>query len=404
MEMERKIYRQAWHKLVGDSKPIFVTGPRQCGKTTLAFQIAKEYDSFSYLNYDVEGEILLKEPFFYEKKRRIGFSKPLVILDEIHKFRNWKAYIKKVYDRDHNDYDFLVTGSGRLDYYQRGGDSLIGRYEKTFMFPLSLSEFSSQNEIEAFLKNPLSLNMKSHNKKTFSLMNDLMNYSPFPEPFFKASKSFYRRWVDSSFTRVIKQDIQDSGGISDINKLMALIKILPEYVGSTASYSNIAGVLLVSPNTAKSWLDVLEAFHIMFSIMPYTRLSRAIIKERKYYFYNYAVLKDEGKLFENFIAFELFRMVKYWNMLGETEFELRYIRNKDNEEIDFVILSEGKPFLMIEAKVGDPSPSKSVFKFQNILNVPAVMLTKAADVEGLIKNDKNKILVISADRYISGLS
>jgi uncharacterized protein len=115
-------------------KMVFIGGPRQVGKTTLAKNIAETTSVSTYLNWDNR-----------DHKRDIlnsvfkGGSK-LVIYNEIHKHRDWKNHLKGVFDTRRQDFSILVTGSARLDLYQKGGDSLLGRYFYYRLHPLSIAE------------------------------------------------------------------------------------------------------------------------------------------------------------------------------------------------------------------------------------------------------------------------
>jgi predicted AAA+ superfamily ATPase len=107
---------------------LFVSGPRQCGKTTLAQMILDKVGIGRYWNHDIpEDQILLtKKPSFFEEIDWKKGDKPLIVFDEIHKYPRWKNVLKGAYDRSRKEFRFLITGSGRLDLYQRGGDSLAG--------------------------------------------------------------------------------------------------------------------------------------------------------------------------------------------------------------------------------------------------------------------------------------
>ena len=125
---------------------LFVSGPRQCGKTTLAEMILDRVGIGRYWNYDIpEDQILLaKKPAFFEEIDRKKGVKPLVVFDEIHKYPRWKNFLKGAYDRSRKEFRFLMTGSGRLDLYQKGGDSLAGRYLLYHLFPLTVNEVAGQ--------------------------------------------------------------------------------------------------------------------------------------------------------------------------------------------------------------------------------------------------------------------
>src|SRR5512139_307698 len=126
----RDPYVKTWHDLAAEKSMVFCVGPRQVGKTTLSKIISEAYTNKLYINWDDprSRSRLIENPFFFEELVRKDASPPLIIFDEIHKYRDWKNYLKGVYDRFHSSYRFLVSGSGRLDIYQKGGDSLAGRY------------------------------------------------------------------------------------------------------------------------------------------------------------------------------------------------------------------------------------------------------------------------------------
>ncbi len=397
--MKRTIYLNVWKEINKDKKPVLIIGPRQVGKTTLANQISKKYKNSLYYNYDEYPLKVLKTPYFYDELNRKDSSKPLIIFDEIHKFYKWKSYIKGVYDKDASKYDFILTGSGRMDIYQKGGDALTGRKNNLYIFPFTLNEFCKRRKAEEFLSNPMNFIDYNTNKESFKLMNLLLEISPFPEPFLRNNKRFYRRWKKDYKTQLIRQDIRDASNIMNIIKLETLFLYIPENVSSNLSNLSCAKMLEVSPNTIKNWLFHLSSFFLIFSIMPYTKISKALLKEKKYYMYDYGIIKNSGAKFENMIALELLRLISNLNDLGVDDFELRYVKNKLGEEVDFIILKDNVPFLLIEAKSNDDNFSKSLVKFSEIFNIHGIQLTNKRN----IYRTKNKCILVSANKFLSSL-
>ena len=128
--MERLPYLRLWKELSRSKAMVFLSGPRQVGKTTLAKAIAARFPASLYFNWDIRDDRarLLRDPSFFTQLDNPGPGPALVVLDEIHKYRQWKNYLKGAYDAHEGRFHFLVLGSGRLAIYQRGGDSLAGRY------------------------------------------------------------------------------------------------------------------------------------------------------------------------------------------------------------------------------------------------------------------------------------
>jgi predicted AAA+ superfamily ATPase len=143
----RDLYVSIWRDLAAEKSMIFLAGPRQSGKTTLAQIISRTFANNLYFCWDISEHRtrLIENPTFFEAVERKDPSTPLVVFDEIHKYKDWKNYLKGVYDQFHGSYQFLVSGSGRLDIYQKGGDSLAGRYFLFHLWPFTVAELGRRN-------------------------------------------------------------------------------------------------------------------------------------------------------------------------------------------------------------------------------------------------------------------
>lgn len=405
--IKRSIYLSLWRELSSEKQMIFLSGPRQVGKTTLSWEIAKEFKNNIYFNWDIlaHKKLLIKNPTFFESMNRQDESMPLVILDEIHKYKHWKNYLKGIYDQFSQDYKFLVSGSGRLDLRVKGGDSLAGRYFQFHLFPLTAAELSSQKRNFAeFINSPLSGFDINDKKITGEIWQTLFNIGGFPEPFAKGKKTFFTRWAKSYISQIVREDIRSFYETKNIDHIEILFALLPSRVGSPLSMNNIAEELQVAFGSIREWLRLFEVFYLAFRISPWTKkISRAILKRKKLYLFNYPEIEEESCRFENMVALELLRAVYNWNEYGYGRFTLHYIRNKEREEVDFLIANNNKPVLLVEAKLSENTPAKSLGNFQNILNVPAVQVVNKENVFKYIKNKTNKILIVTAHRWLSSL-
>lgn len=402
----RSFYIKIWQELAAGENMIFIAGPRQAGKTTLAKLIARSYTNNHYFNWDIAEHRthFFSYPAFFESIKRKDPSTPLIILDEIHKYRDWKNYLKGIYDQFHESYKFIVSGSGRLDIYQKGGDSLAGRYYMFHLFPFTIAELGNRNiPIEAFLKDPLRISME-HAKKNKEIWDMLSGLSGFPEPYLSGKAATYRRWSKTYSHQLIREDIRDIVDMRSITDVETLYLLLPSKTGSPLSVQSLATDLKVSYNTVRNWLDVFERFFLVFSIPTWTeKITRAIQKERKVYLWDAPKIKDPSARFENMVAMELYRAVTLWNDMGHGDFSLHFIKNKEKQEVDFLLANNREPILLIEAKIADEQPSKSLQIFQRALNIPAVQLTNEGDRYRLVSNDRNKILIAPAYQWLSQL-
>ncbi|MCX5908233.1 MAG: ATP-binding protein [Deltaproteobacteria bacterium] len=384
---------------------LFVSGPRQSGKTTLAEMILDQVRIGRYWNYNIpEDQILLaKKPSFFEEIDHKKGVKPLIVFDEIHKYPHWKNVLKGAYDRSRKEFRFLITGSGRLDLYQRGGDSLAGRYLLYHLFPLTINELiGKKTSMEDFLKSPSEL--PGEQPETQSTWKALETLSGFPEPFTRGTEAFFRRWTQAYSRQIVREDIRDLTHIRQIGQLEILAGLLPEKVGNLFSINSTREDIKVSFETVKSWIGIFENFFLVFLILPWSKkLTRAIQKKPKLYLYNWAAVSDPGARFENMVALHLYQAVTLWNERGLGDFGLHFVRDRQKNEVDFLISNKQEPFLLVETKLGETEPAAALLKMKRLFQTPAVQLVNKPGVSRHLTRNDEKILVVSADRWLSSL-
>jgi predicted AAA+ superfamily ATPase len=338
--MNRYLLAPIAHDVV--DKMVFVTGPRQVGKTTLAKSLYKEFQQPLYLNYDSATD-----------RQRINnadwpTTHDYVILDEIHAKPDWKTYLKGLYDTKPAHQALLVTGSARLDTFRQTGESLAGRYFRWRLHPFSVKEFMPQVSGEA------------------QALDQLLRFGGFPEPLIKGSDSARRRWQNQYFTDLVREDVLEFSRIHEIRAMGLLLEMLRSRTGSPLSFDALGREVGVSSNTVRSYIEILEALHIVFLVRPYHRnVSRALSKAPKLYFYDWAYVNDakdsapdSGARFENLVASHLLKHVQFLADSEGSALQLHYLRTTSDHEIDFVLADEnGQAQQFIEAKVGNTKPS-----------------------------------------------
>ncbi|RMF23381.1 MAG: ATP-binding protein [Deltaproteobacteria bacterium] len=343
-----------------DQKMAFVSGPRQCGKTTLAKMLLEERRTGAYHNWDdVEFRRLWTKDPKAAVPKHSGEKVPLVVFDEIHKAKFWKRTLKGVYDTLAAPADIMVTGSARLNVYRRGSDSLLGRYYHFRLHPFTLREMETTtvpgpDDVITRLQRR-SLRMVKQRQKN---LDDLLQYGPFPEPLLAQNQRRARLWRRNRIERVIREDLRDLSRTLELSRVEMLAALLPERVGSPLPLSPLADYLEVSYDTVKRWMNFLSELYYIFELRPYTKqIVRGLRKERKVYFWDAAEVEDPGPRFENLIAGHLLKACHIWTDCGEGVFELFYLRNKEKQEIDFLITRDGKAWLPVEAKLSEANPS-----------------------------------------------
>lgn len=320
-------------------KMVFLGGPRQVGKTTLCLEFLKNSDvrDPAYLNWDdVGSRSLLRQGTLPDA--------PLVVIDEIHKYKLWRQLIKGFYDKNKGHQNYLVTGSARLDHYRRGGDSLLGRYRYLRLHPLSVNE----------------LNIKSS-----ADLKNLLELGGFPEPFFSQSMKERKLWSKERLYRVVNDDIADLENLKDYSKVELLAETLEGRVGSLLSIRSFEEDLSASQKTISSWIDVLDRVYFSFRISPYGPPKiRAVKKAQKLYLWDWSEVVSGGAQFENLVACQL---LKYCHFLEDTEgekMELRFLRDIDGREIDFVVMKNKEPIFAVECKTGERQVSKAIHYYK----------------------------------------
>src|SRR4030042_2185128 len=300
--------RKQTQKIIEDlnKKIVFLTGPRQVGKTWLAKEIGKNFNNTVYLNYDhIEDRKIIKEESWLRETE-------LLILDELHKMKGWKNYLKGVFDTKEEKLKILVTGSARVNTFRQSGDSLAGRFYLHRLLPFSLAE------------------LNEHKEYTISRFIDR---GGFPEPFLAESETEAQRWRTQYFDGLIRMDILDFGTVHDLKAVQMVLELLRRKVGSPISYSSIAEDVQISPVTVRRYMNIFHELYIIFKIAPYSKnIARSILKEPKVYFFdNGLVLGEEGAKFENFVAVSLLKHV--FGKADQTgkAYDLKYLRTKEKK-------------------------------------------------------------------------
>ena len=323
------------------SKMVFVCGPRQVGKTRFSLNFLKNGAEShpAYLNWDNPKT----RPLIL--RGELPPNQKLIIFDEIHKFARWRNLIKGLYDTNKSTLSFLITGSARLDFYRKGGDSLQGRYHYHRLHPFSLLEINAKPN-----KNDLS---------------ELLKWGGFPEPFLRGNQRHWKRWQRERVQRVIYEDIRDLENVREISLLELLLEELPYRVGSPLSIKKLKETLQVSHDSVERWISIFERLYLCFRIPPYgARKIRAVKKEQKLYFWDWSQLPEKGEQFENMVACQLLKYCHHLEDREGYEMELRYLRDTDRREVDFVVLRDKKPLFAVECKSGEKRINPAIRYFR----------------------------------------
>ena len=348
-----------------EKKMVFIGGPRQVGKTTLglSFLDSSDENNPAYLNWDIlqHRKMILKN--------QIPLQHKMLVFDEIHKYKRWRGLMKGLYDAHKSKGpSFLVTGSARLDHFSKGGDSLMGRYFYYRLHPFSLIEIN---------KTPNSKDLEA-----------LLKFGGFPEPLFEQSEDHWKRWQNHRSQQVVYEDLRDLERVKEISLIALLLESLTDRVGSPLSINSLKEDLSVSHQSISRWISLLEALYMVFRIPPYGSPNiRAVKKEQKLYFWDWSQVDSGSFRFENLVASHLLKYCHYQYDTKGTHTELKYLRDTDKREVDFLVVQDKKPVFAVECKTNRTSLSPHLKYFQDRLRIPQCFQVHLSNKD--FGNDKN---------------
>ena len=374
-------------------KMVFIGGPRQVGKTTLAKQVGLDTPIYTYLNWDNRDD----------RKKIISYTfqpdSNLIIFDEIHKYRLWKKHIKGLYDKEKEKYNIIVTGSARLDVYRRGGDSLMGRYHYYRLHPFSMREaLGIPSSLEVFKP----LQFLDQGIATDELFSTLIKFGGFPEPFIAKDETTLRRFHNERLERLVKEDIRDLETIRDLGSLQVLVEMLPEKVGSLFSLNALREDLQVAHKTVSLWVDILEKFYYHFRIYTFaSNTIKSLRKEPKLYLWDWSQVENPSARLENMVASHLLKTIHWLYDSQGFKAELFFLRDREGREVDFLVTVDKKPWFSVEVKQNNKDVSSHLKYFGQKLKIPfQYQIVGGMDTEDYIRDG---IRVLGAAKFLSGL-
>ena len=340
-----------------------VSGPRQVGKTTTCRSVSNRY--LSWDNAD-DRRLILRGPASLSEALQLDVLRaktPVATLDELHKYMKWKGLLKGFFDSYGDRVRLIVTGSSRIDIFRRGGDSLMGRYFLYRMHPWSIAESLRTDLPQKEIHPPQEIASAD--------WNALWEHGGFPEPFLRRDTRFTRRWRSLRYEQLSREDLREVARVADLGTLETLMQILAERSGQQLVYSNFAREIQVSVDTVKRWIDLLARLHYGFTVRPwFSNIAKSLRKEPKWFLRDWSGVADDGARAETLVACHLLKAVEGWTDLGLGDFGLRYLRDKQKREVDFLVVKDRKPWFLVEVKMSDTALSPWVGYFQAQTNAP----------------------------------
>lgn len=371
---------------------VFLAGPRQVGKTTVAGQVLAARKGGVYLSWDRAAD----------RRRVLEARWPaeggVVVLDELHKYRHWKRWIKGEYDAHRDRLAFLVTGSARMDVFRQGGDSLQGRYHHWRLHPFTLGEMAGRSlalspmpgtEIE-----PVDQNHRDG-------LDALLRLSGFPEPLLGQSERTWRRWQKERIDRFLREDIRDLEPVRDLSSIQILADLLPSRVGALLSLNALREDLEASHKALTHWVDILDRLYFSFRVRPFaTKQIRGLKKMPKLYVWDASLVSDPAARFENLVALHLLKLCHLLEDRDGFRTELQYLRDADGREVDFVVTVDGRPWFLVEAKLAETRVDPALRYYRERIKAPFCYQVVREPVDDVRVDG---IRVVPAHRFLPAL-
>ena len=335
----------------------FLSGPRQVGKTEVVRAMADVYLNFDNLD---DRRVILKGPAALAERAELERPRqrpPGLALDEIHKFQKWKTLLKGFFDVYGSRCGIMATGSARMDIFRKGGDSLLGRYFLYRQHPFSVGEILRPEPPATPLRESAAIDEDA--------WETLWRFGGFPEPMVRQSGAFLKKWQSQRMDLLLREDVRDLTRVQELRGIETMGHLLAARSGAQLVMSNLAGEISVSVDTVRRWVAILSDLYVGFELRPWFKnVAKALRKEPKWYLRDWSGIADLGARAETFAACHLLKAVETWTDLGLGRFELRYLRDKLKREVDFAIIRDGEPWVLIEVKSTRETLSPHLFHFQ----------------------------------------
>jgi predicted AAA+ superfamily ATPase len=364
MDQAPRIYdRMLVEHIAAHRQMAWVSGPRQVGKTTVCRALGSRY-----LNWDNADDrrTILGGPAAVAEWAGLATlreKRPVVVFDELHKHGKWRSFLKGFFDVYGERVRIVVTGSSRLEVFRRGGDSLMGRYFLFRMHPWSVAECLHAGPPAAPVREPRLIAEDD--------WEALWRHGGFPEPFLRREPRFTNRWRALRHEQFFRHDVREVAQLQELATLETFATLLTERSGQQLVYANLAQEVGVAVDTARRWVDLLGRLHYGFLVRPwFANVAKALRKEPKWFLRDWSGIDDPGARAETMVACHLLKAVEGWTDLGLGRFELRYLRDKQKREVDFLVVRDRKPWFLVEVKLAERALSPALGYFQAATRAP----------------------------------
>ena len=340
---------------MADTPVVMVTGPRQCGKTTLVRDLAAESRRYVTLDDPTAFSAAQTDPLYFLR------DQGNITIDEVQRAPDLLRAIKLMVDQDRRPGRFVLTGSANLLTLPGVSESLAGRMEIVPLYPLAMSEISvrESNLLEDLLAGRMS---QARQHVTGRELEEKVLTGGYPEMLLRADAGRRQRWARDYLRAIVERDVRDIAEIEKLDQMPRLLRMLSLYAGELANYARIGAEIRLDEKTARKYLGILEQLFLVRRLEPWSRHAPSrMVRTPKLHFLDSGLLaalrgvtaqKVEtdrrlfGHLLECFVYAELLKLVSW----RSEECRLFHYRDKDQYEVDFVLQELSGKLAGVEVK------------------------------------------------------
>jgi uncharacterized protein len=363
-----------------DTPAVLVNGPRQCGKTTLVRHLLKRPRTYVTLDDETNLSAAKLDPTAFISNFEY------VAIDEVQRAPDLLRAIKRSIDEDRRPGRFLLTGSANLLTLPKVADSLAGRMEVVTLLPLSLAEVAGRKP--SFLARGFDGVIPKHvaDVRGDALVAEVL-MGGYPQMRTRATPARRRAWARDYLSAVLQRDVRDIVDIEKLSHLPRLLRALSHHAAGLVNFTKLGGELSLDDKTTRKYLGVLEQLFLIRRVEPwsYNRLSR-MIKTPKVHFLDTGLLATMagfdarkissdravyGALLETLVLSELSKQASW---MGDVD-GIYYYRDKDKNEVDFVVEHVAGEVLGIEVKAAATVVSKDFNGLKKLASVAGKKFT-----------------------------
>lgn len=340
---------------LADTPVVMVTGPRQCGKTTLVRQFVEGKRRYITLDDDTEFEASRRDP--------VGFMRGLdrVVIDEVQRVPALLRAIKRSVDEDRRPGRFLLTGSASVLTLPQVSESLAGRMEVVDLLPISRAELCGVEP--TFLQRAFSGKVADPAETLIGTdLVDAVLTGGYPEMLRREDPRRRQAWVTEYVEALVQRDVRDVAQIEKLDQLRRLLRVLAHHSGRLTNFTQIGAQIQLDAKTTRRYVGVLEQLFLVRRVEPWfrSRLKR-LVKTPKLHFLDSGLLatmlgataeriaKDRsifGPVLETFVFTEMLKQAAW----SDGTFTMHHYRDKDQDEVDVVVENDRGALIGIEVK------------------------------------------------------